>query len=444
MRQLARSGRVLTIALCALVVTACGGGGDTTSGPTAGPTSPGTAAPSDDDTVTVPDSPDDGVTTEAIKIAWLGDVTGPTASVQSLNLAGSQAYVDWLNSRGGLLGREVELVVKDDQYSNERGTLNVTQAIDDDRVLTFVGLGDNGYVAGSIPKLESSRISVIGPGQSTDYQMESEALLQNLAHYGDMADIAVARMVEEIGDPSELKVLVVRLNVPSGGEWTAYIQQETEEVGGTYVGEVIYDISAPNAEILAPEIAALVASEGVNYLAVHGIPETAVPVMDRLAQSGTFLPMVGIQGLASPSTYTIGPPGYLEQVAVEGVHSFLPANVDSAGSEEIRDFVAGTDYEDQSLHINFTHGWVNVMVFEQAAHRAAQESGELTRESLYAALRSGPFDVKGLTCPPDWSSSTHVPCGAPFTWDGSGLTPVAPFDDWAEAIDGEYGVEAGS
>lgn len=69
--------------------------------------------------MTVPDDPDAGVTAEQIRVGWMGDLTGPTAAAQTPNNQGTEAYFAKVNADGGVLGRELVLVSKDDQYSQE-------------------------------------------------------------------------------------------------------------------------------------------------------------------------------------------------------------------------------------------------------------------------------------------------------------------------------------
>jgi hypothetical protein len=121
---------------------------------------------------------------------------------------------------------------------------------------------------------------------------------------------------------------------------------------------------------------------------------------------------------------------------VEGIHSFLPSTSSSPGTDVIADFIVGTDWESDGQHINFTHGWLDMLIAVQAIERAGN-AGAVNRESMADALR-GPFDVQGMTCDIDWSDFNHSACATPFEWDGEKLVPVGGFADWASALDGEY------
>jgi branched-chain amino acid transport system substrate-binding protein len=426
------------ISITALVLVGCGGPGATTAAGTPEPDEPpaATEAQTPASDADVPDAPDSGVTADRIVIGWMGDATGPTASAQLLNLRGSQAYVEWLNERGGLFGREVVLIDLDDGYAAEKGVQNFTRLAEDDRVLAIINIGGT-HIFGAITEdIERLGVPVIGPPQTADALVDNPVVFTNLAHFGDQADVAIARMAASVGSAADVNVATVHLEIPSGLEWDAYIRATVEEAGGQYGGSIGMNPVEVDLASVALRLRAL-ADEGVNYIAMHAAPGHAVGLMTAMNDIGLVLPIIGIQGLASPAVYEQAPAA-LTAVA-EGIHSFIPVGVQSVGTQEIAEFVAGSGYEEEARHINFTHGWLDIMLLEEAASRAVEASGELTRASLVEALR-GRFDTRGLSCPIDWTESTHSPCAAPFAWDGSGLVPVGGFADWQSEMDGIYGI----
>jgi branched-chain amino acid transport system substrate-binding protein len=429
------------LALATLVLTACGGGDSVdpandepaATGSTT-PDDPTSAAPSETGDLTVPDNPDNGVTSDAILIGWLGDLTGPTASAQTPNHDGIQAYFDYVNSQGGVLGRELQLIAQDDQYNSETLVSNFKTLVDDRRVLALNHVGLTEVVFADV---EAAGIPLVGPPQTIDQALENPYMFNLLAHYGDEADVAVARMVDRVGAAEDVTAVVVQLEVPSGDQWNAYVQAELEEIGAGYLGRITMNPGQPDANIVAVQLKQMVENDGLNYVAFHGAPAHAIQLLTAMSDQGVLLPVVGIHGLASNPVYLESPQDALD--GVEGIHSFLPGNVDTPGTREMIEAVAGTEYEDDVVYLNFSDGWVDGMVIHQAILRAAEQSGALNRETLTAALR-GTFDVGGITCPIDWTESNHSPCAAPFEWTGENLQPVAPFDEWADDIDGEYGL----
>ncbi len=285
---------------------------------------------------------------------------------------------------------------------------------------------------------------MVGQPQNIDVQLETPNSYNNIAHYGDEADVAALRMGEALDGIANVKVTVIQLTLPSGDEWNGYIKQSVERQGGTYEGRLLLETSSPDYSGVVTELGQKIAAGETNYVAFHGAPSHALGTLTEMKTQGVTVPFVGIHGLAGTTVYTEG--ALTADDIVEGVHSFLPATSDCEGCAVIRDAVAGTDYAEDVGQINFTHGWLDVDLVVQAIERAAATAGELNWTTMNEALTGGPFETYGLTCPIDWSSNNHSPCAAPFAfnYDTGVLEPVlGGFEPWAGVLDGEYFLEIG-
>jgi branched-chain amino acid transport system substrate-binding protein len=434
----------VALAALAMVATACGGGDgenavDEDADPAATSNETGGESEGGDNggSASVADAPESGVTADTIKIGWMGDVTGPTASAQVGNLRGIEAYVEKVNSEGGVLGRDLELIVKDDEYGAEAGVANFQALVNDDQVLAINQIGGGQIMDAIMADAERFGVPLVSVAQTTTSSMSSDYAFHTIAHYFDQADVAVARMIDAVGSAEDLKAAVVQLEVPSGDEWNAGIEKAIEEQGGEYMGRVTINVAQPDAGTFASEVSQLM-DQGTNYLAIHVAPAQALFVVNTLASNNLDIPVVGMQGVASQNVYQEGNEAQLEQT--EGTHSFLTYADESEGGAEIEEFIngEGSKFAEDAKHINFTHGWLGGMIIHQAIERAAEESGELTRETFHQALQ-GPIDTKGLTCDIDWSEPPFInPCAAPFSSDGEQMRIVGSFEEWAESITAEY------
>jgi ABC-type branched-subunit amino acid transport system substrate-binding protein len=422
----------LLVSAIAMVLAACGGSDAPASD------APSAPAPQDsgDGELSVPDSPADGVTSSAIRIGWMGDVTGPTASAQIFNLRGIEAYFDFVNSEGGVLGRNLEVIVKDDEYGAELGVSNFTSLLSDERVIAINNVGGSHIIGAFLEDAERASLPIVSIAQTTTEQLESPVAFHTLAHYFDMADVAVARMIEAVGGAENLRVGVAHLEVPSGLEWDEGIRKAVDAQGGTYLGTIPIPIAAADAGSFVGSVRRLVDNEGMNYLALHGAPSHGLFAVNSLAGADLLIPIAGMQGIASLNIFEEG--AAAQTAITEGIHSFVTFADDTPGSAVIRDFIAGAGsrYADDAKHINFTHGWVGGKIIHQAI-LAAAETGSLTRASLLAAM-TGTFEMEGLTCDVDWTSSNHSPCAAPFSHDGENMRIVGSFEDWSSSFRRDY------
>lgn len=407
----------VVLAILALSVSACSGSNGGSSG--AG----------------IANNPSEGVTADAISIGWTGGLTGSNASISGPHLAGLQAFAAYQNEQlGGVLERKLAIKSKDDEYSAERGATNYSQLRGE--VLTMANVSGSHISAALLPSLGADGISLVCPLQTTDVQMESDVIFNCVAHYGDMADVMIARLGQRIGSVSQVRAVALVQEVPSGEELASYLRDKLAAQGGELVDVLTLNVSTPDYVTAVSNLRRLIDEEGVNAVALHGATSNGVALATEFASQGVTVPVAGITGMAAPAIYEETPASIADQF--ESVHSFLPYTADCEMCETIREFVKGTQWEEQAKYINFTNGWLNGMIIVQAIERAA-ETGELNRKTFNEALR-GTFDTGGLTCEIDWTTTNHSPCVVPFSWDADQgtLSPVGTFEEWSETITRQY------
>src|SRR5690242_13949105 len=76
---------------------------------------------------------------EAIRIAVTGPYTGPSSPMGLSMLAGVHIAVDEINLAGGIMGRKIELVEKDDKADPEVGVRVIREAIQGAKVVAGLG-----------------------------------------------------------------------------------------------------------------------------------------------------------------------------------------------------------------------------------------------------------------------------------------------------------------
>ena len=123
-----RRGFALAMASAMVLLTACGGSQGAS----------GSAAPADTqagkDTGAAADTTAAAASGDVIKIGCPQPLTGTNALVGDTTVKAAQLAVKQINEQGGLLGRQVELVVYDDQASPEEAVKIATKLIEVDKV----------------------------------------------------------------------------------------------------------------------------------------------------------------------------------------------------------------------------------------------------------------------------------------------------------------------
>jgi branched-chain amino acid transport system substrate-binding protein len=75
-----------------------------------------------------------------IKLAYNGDLSAsPTAQSGRAAVLGIQAAIDDINSAGGVLGRKLALVTRDDLAQPQKSIQNMVELIDNEKVVAVLG-----------------------------------------------------------------------------------------------------------------------------------------------------------------------------------------------------------------------------------------------------------------------------------------------------------------
>jgi branched-chain amino acid transport system substrate-binding protein len=93
-------------------------------------------------------------------IGTIGNFSGPSG--QPEHLAGLQAWVDSVNAGGGIKGRQVKLVVEDDQGDATKSQAEIRQLVQVDHVLAIVSPEAGGTESGWASYVEQQHVAVVG------------------------------------------------------------------------------------------------------------------------------------------------------------------------------------------------------------------------------------------------------------------------------------------
>lgn len=102
-------------------------------------------------------APSDG----PLKIALVTSLTGAYAPLGQGNQQGAQVAVDQINAAGGVKGRQVELVVKDDKTVADQSVIGVNDAVGDESVLAIMGSPDSNSAVAAAPVAARAQVPYV-------------------------------------------------------------------------------------------------------------------------------------------------------------------------------------------------------------------------------------------------------------------------------------------
>jgi branched-chain amino acid transport system substrate-binding protein len=229
---------------------------------------------------TGPASDTPGVTDDEIVIGTWGPLTGPAALWGSV-IRGMEAYFALINEEGGIHGRQVRLVFRDDGYEPPRTVSAVRQMVQNDEVFLFVG------GIGTAPGMEvrnyiiDNGIPWVSPATgSTHFGFPPrDNIFSMYPLYVDDAALQVRYAVNELGAS---RIAIIYQNDDYGKGGLVGAEMALEEMGMQLVSRV-------STEIMDSDLsshAALLRESGADVVLLWVLPRQAAIILGTTAVLG--------------------------------------------------------------------------------------------------------------------------------------------------------------
>jgi ABC-type branched-subunit amino acid transport system substrate-binding protein len=362
----------IVVAALALVLAACGGGapqsggaGDSGSGP--------------------------------IKIgAWI-PLTGAQAASGVPQMEGAKAYFGWLNDNGGINGRPVDWIVKDNAYDPQQTVQAARSLIGQDKVVAIVNANGVAPSEAAFPfVLQQSQIPIVNHygGIAAWYDPARPLLFGTQTLYEDQA----AAMAQWAVQSGARKLVVVHDDPKAFADVAAQIgPAASRENPGATTTAVPVKLGTTD---FAPAVSQVKTLGGDAVMLILPAPEAAAYLKAAKLQ-GVTLPTYGYSPTASSTTRT------LAGDAAEGFHAVSLVRAPSDQSPEMQRFrdVMAKYAPSQPADFSTLLGYANAAVFAEVAKTI---KGPITSESIAQAYRTASNVTTGVAPPMSFSADRHV------------------------------------
>lgn len=252
---------------------------------------------------------------DPIKIGSVLSVTGPAAFLGDPELKTLQLYVDDINKKGGVLGRQLQLVHYDDGSDANKANSFGKRLIEDDKVDILVGGTTTGSTMSIVPLAEKAGVPFISLAGAVVIVEPVKKWVFKTPHTDRMA---AEKVFEDMKKRGITKVAL--LSETSGFGQSG--KKETEAVAGKYgITLVANETYGPKDTDISPQLTKIKATPGVQAVFVFGLGQGPAIVTKNYKQLGITLPMYQSHGVASDEYLKLSGP------AAEGVRLPSPAQL---------------------------------------------------------------------------------------------------------------------
>ncbi len=246
---------------------------------------------------------DDSVQQESkeILIGEYGSLTGTTATFGISTKNGIDMAVDEVNKTGGVLGKQLRVIVEDDQGKPEEAQTVVTKLVNKDRVVAVLGEVASSRSLAAAPVCQANRIPMITPSSTNPKVTQIGDFIFRVCFIDPFQGFVMAKFAAVSLKLQNVAILRDIKNDYSVGLADVFIENFTK-MGGKIVADESY--SEGDTDFSAQ----LTSIRSANPQAIF-VPGyyTEVGLVARQARKlGIVIPLMGGDGWDSPKLWEIG------------------------------------------------------------------------------------------------------------------------------------------
>jgi len=339
------------------------------------------APPGSDDEAADPDAP--------IKIGVIADLTGATGDVGTPYHEGMMGYIDWVNSEGGIEGREIDASADDYAYEVPTAERLYKQYVNEGAIaIQGWGTGDtealmNKVAADELPFMSASYAEVLTDPEEAPYNFVVAPT------YSDQARVAL-NWIAENGEGNQVAFL--HHDSPFG---TAPVQDARDWVQEEGLDLQVEAYPMPSGSANYVGLLSQVRAQGARYVMIQNVSSPAAQVARDIRAQNLDMQIVCLNWCADELFVdTAGAPAAEDHVLVQ---PFAPAGSGAEGHEVINEYLQGKDSSLEQEGLHYAQGWYTMHVMAEGMREVVSNGDELDGPALKEALETmGAIDTGGV------------------------------------------------
>jgi branched-chain amino acid transport system substrate-binding protein len=243
---------------------------------------------------------------ETVKIGYAGALSGPVSYLGVDMRRGAEMAVEAINAKGGIRGRKLELVVRDDEHDPTKTVAAYRQLIERQGVIAMVGATNSASMLAVTPLINDQlKIPTICPHTDANDIITNQAAKEGRDSYlfrlgmfsAGQADFLIDNVVKKFGFK---KVALLTWVSGWGTIGRRELNRRLSELGMKPVADETFDSSDSDMSAQLLKIRAADADVIVNYSIIS---ESVAIFKSQRKIGGTPLPFVSAWGTAVPALW---------------------------------------------------------------------------------------------------------------------------------------------
>lgn len=355
---------------------------------------------------------------DPIKIGVSGPLTGGSSPMGVSMRDGVKLAVAEINAKGGLLGRQIQLVERDDEAKNERGVQVAQELINKEKVVATVGYANTGVALASQRFYQDAKIPVmnnVATGSAVTKQFADQP--ENYVFRTAASDAIQSVMIvdQAVVKHKFTKVAILADSTNYGQLGQADLEKALEKKGIKPVAEEKFNIK--DVDMTAQLLKAKQA--GAQVILTYGIGPELAQIANGMEKLGWKVPMIG--------SWTLSMGNFIDNAGKNGEGALMPQTfIQDPNTPKRKAFIEGyvKAYKPAGDRIpspvSAAQGYDSIYLLAAAIKQAGTTDGPAVR----AALENLKEKVEGVVATYDkpFSKDDHeaIKAGMPVFGEVSG------------------------
>ena len=331
-----------------------------------------------------------GVTDDTIKMAVIGDVTGPLADTWKYGIASFRIFYKYINDEGGIHGRKVKVIVEDDRSNIAMSVAAFKKIVYRDKALAFIGTGQGGGNIALFNQIQREKIPNIPAGlESRLSDPPKEYIFAAGATHEDAAAVLIDYAMIDL-KAGNAKFAVVYPDIEFGKAGLHGAKDRAKKYNIKLHTEVL-SVGALDA---TSQVLNLKRAK-IDYVVIQHIAVTAAGLIRDAKKFGYKPTFLGTQWVCSQD---------LIKLAGKAAKNTYVSNIygqwheDGSGIKKAREVTLKYLKKlDMMKDSGFFQGWLSALLFAEGMKRAGRN---LNGETLMKAMETfNKFDAGGICGP---------------------------------------------
>lgn len=333
---------------------------------------------------------EDGISKSEVLLGMANAQSGPAAGLGTGIKAGAQAYFDRVNAAGGVGGRKITLLVKDDGYEPARSAAATESLINADKVFALFGYVGTPTSAAAVPVASKAQVPYLFPFTGAEFLRNpvGKFVFTMRASYFDETETMVERLIKDLG----VKKIALLMQddafgeAVKGGVARALFKRDMKIHAEARIKRNSMEIDAGVDAMKQAQ------PEAIVFVGTYKQMAAAVKKAKATGLKARFL-----------TVSFIGTENFIAEAGADGEGVYITQVVPSPHDTAlpiVKDYLA--DIKGNNVGYTSLEGYINAAVLVEAMKKAGAEP---TRASLLAALESLKIDLGGVAI--QFSAASH-------------------------------------